>query len=90
MPFTIGGDYVPPEKKEESLFANNKKKPVKVRVEKRKNTQVTLIDNLPLDEQSLKDLLSKLKKKFSCGGTVQNGQIVLQGNFEKQVLAFLK
>ena len=90
MPFKIGGDYVPPEKKKELLPSNNKKKPIKVRVEKRKNSQVTLIDNLPMDEQSLKDLLSTLKKKFSCGGTVQNGQIVLQGNFEKQVLYFLK
>lgn len=89
MPFLLGGDYVPSDKKEEAVPSNNKKRKVKVRVEKRKNSQVTLIDHLDLDHQSLKNFLSKLKKKFSCGGTLQNGQIILQGNFEKEVLSLL-
>jgi len=84
MPFTIGGDYMPPEKPSTPSFKSTKK-PIRVRVEKRKQSFVTIIENLPFSEDELKTFLSTLKKKFSCGGTSKDGLITLQGNFEAEV-----
>ena len=89
MPFTIGGDYVPPEK---SLDKQEKKpkKPLKIRVEKKKNSLITVIENLDKTEEELKSLLSQLKRSFGCGGTLKDGTIFLQGNLETQMIAFFK
>jgi translation initiation factor 1 len=86
MPFTIGGDYI----SSDDLKPKGPKKPIKVRVERRKNSFVTIIENLDLKEAELKALLSNLKRKFSCGGTLKEGVIELQGKFEDGVKTFLK
>ena len=82
MPFTLGGDYLPSKSTEQSKKSN--KKP-KIKVERRNQKQVTIIDNLDLSEHELKEKLSAWKKKFSCGGTIKNNKIELQGNFENQI-----
>ncbi len=85
MPFTIGGDWVPSEKK-----SKNSSKPVKVRVEKRKQTYVTLILNLAFDKEKLKEIASSLKTKLGCGGSVKNNVIEIQGEKVKDVRKILK
>lgn len=80
MPFTIGGDYIPPQNPPSQ---KSPKKPLKIRIEKRKQSVVTLIENLDLADHDLKNLLSELKKKFSCGGTIKDRIISLQGNYEE-------
>jgi len=66
---------------------------IRVRVEKRKwGREVTLVDGIDGRDISLSKLVSKLKAKCACGGSVKNGQIVLQGDHRhhiKQILAEL-
>ena len=78
MPFTFGGDF---NKKPIS------KKQYRVFVEKRKGKTLTIVKNFDGD---LKALASKLKSKLSCGGTVKDDQIELQGDHLNQVKAILQ
>lgn len=78
MPFTIGGDWIPNEQK-----ANTDKpssRPVKVRKEKRGRAIVTVVLNLRMDSNDLKELAAHLKKKCGCGGTVKSEVIEIQGD----------
>lgn len=78
MSFTIGGDYVRPEEP---------KKPLKIFTEKRKGQMVTIVKNYDGDQ---KELARKLKQHLSCGGTVKNDQIELQGNHLDAVKSYLR
>ncbi len=69
MPFTLGGDYIPP-----------KKGPVRIKREKRGRNTVTLIYNLPLQHKELEKLASELKKKLGAGGAIKDGVIEIQGD----------
>lgn len=84
MPFTIGGDRVPSKKSEEP------RKKVLVRKQKKKGKFVTLVLNLSLQTEELKDLVRFLKKECHCGGTCKDGVIELQGNMEEIVFQALK
>jgi len=35
-------------------------------------------------------LLKKLKKKLSCGGTIKNGEVELQGSHKMKILKLIK
>ena len=84
MPFTIGGDWIPD-------FANSKpKKAVKVVLEKRKNSVLTVILHLNVNAEKMGILASDLKKKLGCGGTIKDEKIEIQGDKVQQVLKFLK
>lgn len=84
MPFTIGGERVPPKKDQIT------KKKILVREQKKKGKFVTLVLNLNLAEDELKDLLRFLKKHCHCGGTLRDESIEIQGNKEQEVLKALK
>lgn len=84
MPFTIGGDWIP-----DSPSPNKPSKPVKVIKEKRGQSLVTLILNLPLEDDALKALCSKLKQQLGCGGSVKEGKIELQGDKIQQAKAII-
>jgi translation initiation factor 1 len=45
----------------------------------------TIIKGLNQNEINLKELASKLKSRFACGGTAKDGVIELQGNHKKDV-----
>ena len=45
-----------------------------------KGSGVTRITRLHLSETLKKKLLSSLKRRLGCGGTVKNGDLVLQGD----------
>ncbi len=51
----------------------------------RKGKGVTLITGLPMAEPELKALAQDLKKRCSCGGTVSEGVIEIQGD-QREVL----
>ncbi len=76
--FTLGGDWAEPQKE---------KKPLKVFTEKRKGQTITIVKNA---EGDLKALAKELKQHLSCGGTVKNEQIELQGDHVEKVKTFLK
>lgn len=46
----------------------------------RGNNPVTIIKGLECDEDEIKSLAKELKQKLAVGGSVENGEIILQGN----------
>ncbi len=83
MPFTIGGDYIPGDKSEPQ-------KPLKAHLQKRKGFPITIVDNLPRDTKEQKALLSQLKRQLSCGGTIKQGKIELQGDHLEKVKSLIR
>lgn len=51
---------------------------------------VTLISGLPLAEEALKELASKLKQLCGTGGTVKDGVIEIQGDHREKLCAHLQ
>ncbi len=51
---------------------------------------VTLITGLPLAEEPLKELASKLKQTCGTGGTVKDGVIEIQGDHREKLCAYLQ
>ena len=78
MPFTLGGDFFEQKKP---------KKQLKIFIEKRKGKTLTIIKNADGD---LKALAKTLKAKFSCGGSVKDDQIELQGDHVQAAQTYLK
>ncbi len=52
-----------------------------VRLELRRyGKPTTLIDGLDPKHLDINEIAKKLKKKLACGGSIKNGQIILQGD----------
>jgi translation initiation factor 1 len=49
----------------------------------------TTISGIDTKEIDIKDVTTKLKNKFACGGTSKNGAIELQGNHKAYVKGYL-
>ena len=64
---------------------------VRVRREKkgRGGKTVTTISGVPLAEEPLKDLVSALKKRCGCGGSLKEGVIEIQGDHVELLIAEL-
>lgn len=62
-----------------------------VRMERsgRGGKEVTVIDHLDLDAPTLERWLKELKSALGCGGIVENGAVVLQGDHRKRLPALL-
>ncbi|MES2200182.1 MAG: translation initiation factor [Chlamydiota bacterium] len=84
MPFTIGGDWI------EKPSPVKPKKAIKVVLEKRKNSILTVILHLDMSAEEMGALASDLKKKLGCGGTVKDEKIEIQGDKVQEILKFLK
>jgi translation initiation factor 1 len=65
---------------------------VKVRreVAGRRGKGVTTIANLPLDDEGLRALAGRLKKRCGVGGSVKDGVIELQGDHRDVVMDVLR
>src|SRR5262249_20225410 len=52
--------------------------------------EVTVVDQLALSERELFEWLRDLKQQLGCGGSVEDGALVLQGNQCRRVRTFLQ
>jgi translation initiation factor 1 len=70
------------------------KKPVTVKVGRetagRRGKGVTTIFDVPLDENSLRELAATLKQRCGTGGTVKDGRIEIQGDQRERIVAELE
>jgi predicted translation initiation factor SUI1 len=56
----------------------------------RRGKGVTIISDLPLDEAGLEALAARLKQRCGTGGTVKDGQIIIQGDQRERLVAELE
>jgi translation initiation factor 1 len=81
MPFTLDGNWIPPKKHYP---------PIHIIKEKRKGKMVTLIKNIPLEGNALKDFVSELKKHLAVGGSLKQDILEIQGDKSNEIQDFLK
>jgi translation initiation factor 1 len=55
----------------------------------RRGKGVTIISDLPLDENGLTELATKLKSRLGTGGTVRDGHIEIQGDHRDRIVVEL-
>ena len=65
---------------------------IRLRIERkgRGGKSVTLVEGLPPNEDSLKELAKELKQHCGVGGTVKNGIIEIQGDVRDSALPLLQ
>lgn len=64
---------------------------IKVQREKkgRAGKMMTIVYNLPLNENELKKMTTSFKKKFATGGALKSGNIEIQGDHREAIYAHL-
>jgi translation initiation factor 1 len=72
-----------PKKKKQFLEAHFSRK-------KRAGKVVTIIKGFQGSDQELKQLGKTLKNTVSVGGTIKNGEIIIQGNLRDKIMELLK
>ncbi|MDB5247346.1 MAG: translation initiation factor SUI1-related protein [Segetibacter sp.] len=78
-----------PEEVHETLPENQQKLKVRLDTKQRAGKAVTLVDNFIGREEDLEDLGKKLKNFCGTGGSVKDGQIIIQGDQREKVLQWL-
>jgi len=73
----------------EDLEPSQQRLKVMIDRKKRKGKEVTLVTGFEGKEETLKDLGKYLKTKCGVGGSVKNGEILVQGAFKEKVFGLL-
>ncbi len=74
----------------EDLSANQQKLRVMIDRKKRRGKEVTLVTGFEGTKETLKELGKMLKSKCGVGGSVKDGEIIIQGNFKEKIIDLLK
>jgi translation initiation factor 1 len=89
-----GGEAPRQEVPEVAPSSDAPKKPMTAKVGRetagRRGKGVTTVFDLPLDEDTLKELAAKLKQRCGTGGTVKDGRIEIQGDQRERIVAELE
>src|SRR4051794_23849180 len=78
-----------PEEVQETLPENQQKLRVRLDTKQRAGKAVTLVTSFIGKEEDLEDLGKKLKNFCGTGGSVKDGEIIIQGDQREKVLQWL-
>lgn len=83
-------DYDNENEEQETLDPSKQKLKVYIDTKaKKKGKQATLIHGFVGSEEDLKDLSKMLKTKCAVGGSVKDGEIIIQGDFRDKIVQIL-
>ncbi|WP_339699937.1 translation initiation factor [uncultured Marixanthomonas sp.] len=80
----------PEEPKEEKSNVWLQDDPLHCKYEKRRGKPITIIDNYNGAQSDFKQLAKELKKLLGVGGSFKNEQIIIQGDYRKEIMEFLQ
>ena len=75
---------------EETLPKNAQKLRVRIEKNHRGGKTVTLVKNFTGTDNDMKELGKLLKTKCGVGGSVKDGEIIIQGAFKEKIVEILK
>ena len=78
------------EEEQETLAPEKQNLRVTLDSKQRKGKTVTLVQGFVGTEEDLKELAKLLKNKCGVGGSVKDGEIIIQGEEKKKVLTILR
>lgn len=89
--YSTNPDYSPEEEQaeEESLSPEDQKLFVRKERKGRGGKVVTVIEGFEGKEQDLQDLAKELKQHCGTGGSVKEGDIIIQGDIADKIVRFL-
>ncbi len=92
--YSTNPDYIPEDNPFGNLFGNeephDQAQTRRIHLVRRKgNKEVTVVKGFEGSQTQLKDLGKMLKMKCGVGGTVKNGEILIQGNHREKVRKLL-
>ena len=92
MVFSTDPDYKPDFEEEVEEFVPNDKQILYVSYDKkhRKGKVVTLVEGFKGSDETIQTLGKMLKSKCGAGGSVKDGEIMVQGNFVPKIIEILE